>query len=137
MKRTDTFIDTNVLLYLTDDDLQKAQRAEELLREGGVISVQVLDEFANVASRKMRVPWPALHDLLQAIRLNLLIEPTDLRTHDLGLHVSERYRFSIYDAMLLAAALQASCTTFWSEDLHDGQVIEGALTIRNPFAQAS
>lgn len=133
MKRTDAFLDTNVLLYLTDANTSKALRAEELLRDGGVISVHVLDEFANVASRKMRVPWIALHDLLQAIRLNLSMTLTGLHTHELGLHLSERYRFGVYDSMLLAAALQAGCTTFYSEDLHDGQVIEGRLTIRNPF----
>ena len=133
MKRTDAFLDTNVLLYLTDANTHKALRAEELLRGGGVISVHVLDEFANVASRKMRVPWLALHDLLRAIRLNLSMTPTGLHTHELGLHLAERYRFGVYDSMLLAAALQAGCTTFYSEDLHEGQVIEGALTIRNPF----
>ena len=133
MKRTDAFVDANVLLYLPDARIQRALVAEELMRRGGVISVQVLDEFASVASRKMGMPWPAIRDLLDAIRLNLSIVGTGVKTHELGLDLSERYRFSVYDSMLLAAALQAGCTTFFSEDLHDGQVIENTLSIRNPF----
>lgn len=133
MNGTEAFFDANVLLYVPSSHPAKAARAYELLEAGGAISVQVLDELAAVMRRKYRLEWPAIHKALDATRQSVRIIPTDLATHELGLALAERYRFSVYDSMLLAAALQARCTTFWSEDLHDGQVIEGRLTIRNPF----
>ena len=133
MSGTEAFFDTNVLLYLGSSD-DRASRAEALVSRGGVISIQVLDEVASVASRKFKAPWPAIYVLLTGIRMNLVVRSVDLEGHDLGLRIAERYGYSVYDSMLLAAALQADCTTFYSEDLHNGQVIENALTIRNPFA---
>ena len=54
--------------------------------------------------------------------------------HDIGRALGERYGFSVYDAMIVAAALEHGCTTLYSEDMHDGLVIEGRLHIVNPFA---
>lgn len=62
------------------------------------------------------------------------IVPLALETHDLGLQIAERYGFSIYDALIVAAALRAGCRTLYSEDLQDGQTIDGRLVVRNPFA---
>lgn len=132
--RTDAFFDTNVLIYLMEVDTRKAARALELARTGGVVSVQVLDEIASVTGRKHRMNWPEIHLFLEGVRNSLMVVSADLSTHELGLNLAERYRYSVYDSMLLAAAVQAGCTTFWSEDLHNGQVIDGQLTIRNPFA---
>ena len=134
MTRTDVFFDTNVLLYLASNDSQKAAKAHVLVADGGQLSIQVLDEIAAVTHRKYRLDWPLIRALLSTLRRSLDLAPTGLHTHELGLNLAERYRFSVYDSMLLAAALQAGCTTFYSEDLHDGQVIDGTLTIRNPFA---
>lgn len=132
--RSEAFFDTNVLLYIPSDDAKRSERARQLLREGGVISMQVLNEMASVMARKIGLPWPTIRELLTVMRQSVRVTPTDLSTHDLGVDLAERYRFSVYDSMLLAAALQAGCTTFYSEDMHDGQIIEGRLTIRNPFA---
>lgn len=132
--RTDTFFDANVLLYLSAADLRKADIAQTLVDGGGVISLQVLDEAASVSSRKYRLAWPTVRAFLDLLRESLILTPTGLETHELGLDVAERYGYSVYDSMLLAAALQAGCTTFWSEDLHHGQLIEGQLMVRNPFA---
>lgn len=131
--RTEAFFDTNVLIYLLDKDEGKARRSLALWRDGGVVSVQVLDEIASVTSRKHHMSWPEIRLFLQGLRRNLDVRHADIATHDLGVDVAERYGFSVYDSMLIAAALQADCTTFWSEDLHNGQVIDGQLTIRNPF----
>ena len=54
-------------------------------------------------------------------------------THDIGLKIAERYGLSVYDAMIVASALLAGCKTVLSEDMQDGQVLEGRLRIRNPF----
>ncbi len=133
MPAADAFFDTNVLLYLLSDDTAKADRAEALLVNGGVISVQVLNEFAAVAVGKKAVDFTELKDILSAIRIACAVKPLDIETHELGLDIAERYRFSIYDSLIIAAALRARCSVLYSEDLHHGQTIE-QMTIRNPFA---
>ena len=131
------FIDTNVLVYLASGDPAKADRAEAVLAGGGVISVQVLNELANVARRKMGLDWAGTRDLLDTIRALLEVRPLDLTTHDLGLSLAERHGLSVYDAMIVAAALEAGSETLWSEDMHDGLVVEGRLRIVDPFRTAA
>jgi predicted nucleic acid-binding protein len=134
MKEAKAFIDTNVLLYLLSADAAKADRAEEVVRSGGMVSVQVLNEFAAVATRKLKMPMSEVRQVLDAIRAVCEVLPLTEETHVLGLDFTERYRLSIYDAMIVAAALLADCTTLWSEDLHHGLAIERSLTVQNPFA---
>ncbi len=128
-----SFIDTNVLVYLASGDPAKADRAEKIIAEGGTISVQVLNELANVARRKMRMNWPETHALLSMIRALLPVQPITVEIHETGLALAERYGLSIYDAMIAASALHAECDTLWSEDMHDGMVIQDQLRIANPF----
>jgi predicted nucleic acid-binding protein len=132
MPGANTFFDTNVLLYLLSADAARADHAEELLAGGGVVSVQVLNEFAAVASRKLAMSYSEIRDGLAPIRAICEVEPLTIELHDHALEIAERYGFSIYDATIVAAALNAGCDTLYSEDLQDGQVIE-KLTIRNFF----
>jgi len=134
MSAGEDFFDTNVVLYLLSADTAKADRAEELLALGGTISVQVLNEFAAVASRKLRMSWTEIREVLAQVRAVCAVEPLTLETHERALRIAVRYRLSIYDALIVAAALLAKCQTLHSEDLQDGQVVERQLTIRNPFA---
>jgi len=134
MRRTEVFFDTNVLLYLLSGDDARADRAEALLAAGGVISVQVLNEFASVASRKLGMSWPEIREVLDMVRAVCRVEPILLETHDRGLALDERHGFSIYDSMILASALLAGCSVLLTEDLQDGQQIDGRLTVRHPFA---
>ncbi|HUM91817.1 MAG TPA: PIN domain-containing protein [Candidatus Competibacter sp.] len=134
MRGTDSFFDTNVLLYLLSGDAAKADHAEAVLARGGTISVQVLNEFASVAARKLGLSYPEIREVLELVRAVCTVEPITLETHDLGLQIAERYGFSLYDALIVAAALQARCRTLYSEDLQDGQTIDGRLVVRNPFA---
>lgn len=127
------FFDTNVLLYLLSADSAKAQRAEELVAEKGWVSVQVLNEFASVASRKLRMPLSEIRECLEPIRSICTVEPVTVETHTRGLDIAERCSLSIYDSMIVAAALLAGCDTLYSEDLQDAQRIDGLL-IRNPFS---
>jgi predicted nucleic acid-binding protein len=136
MSGAECFFDTNVVLYLLSADAAKADRAEELLAIGGVISVQVLNEFAAVASRKLGMSWAEIRDVLAQIRVVCPVESISVDTHDKALQVVERYGLSFYDALVIAAALLAGCTTLYSEDMQDGLVIERQLTIRNPFKLA-
>ena len=128
------FADTNVLLYLISRDAAKARRTEKLLSARVAISVQVLNEFSNVARRKHSLDWNELKETLAGIRHFVELQPLTLDTHLLGLALAERHGFSIYDSMIAAAALQAGCDTLFSEDFQAGQVIDGRLKIVNPFA---
>jgi len=127
------FFDTNTLVYLMSADVEKASRAEELVAQGGVISVQVLNELANVGRRKMRLEWAELHLILGALHDLLEVQALTVETHQTGLKLSERYKLSIYDAMIVASALEAGCDTLWSEDMHHGLVVHDRLHIANPF----
>ena len=133
MSAAETFFDTNILLYLLSADETKANRAEEELSAGGIVSVQVLNEFASVASRKLNMSIAEIREALAGIRAVCRIVPISQQTHDLGLEVVERYGLSVYDAMIVAAALLAGCRTLMSEDMQIGQTIDGTLEVRNPF----
>jgi predicted nucleic acid-binding protein len=128
------FFDTNVLLYLVTPGA-KADQAEALVVSGGVISVQVLNEFVSVARRKHGTDWDKLTDLLAGFRLQFRVEPITVAIQERAVAIAEAHRLNIYDANILAAAEQAGCDVLYSEDMQHGQRI-GALTIRNPFADA-
>ena len=125
------FFDTNVLLYLLSVDA-KADKAEALLTGGGVVSVQVLNEFVSVAFRKLKMSWQEIRDVLATIRAICEVVPVTVEIHETGLAIAERYGLSIYDSLILAAAKQAGCRMVYSEDMQDGQAVQG-VTIRNPF----
>jgi predicted nucleic acid-binding protein len=132
MSEVDSFFDTNVLLYLLSKDTAKADRAEALLASGGVVSIQVLNEFASVASRKLAMTIPEIREILSTMQRVCIVKPLDIETHKLGLELAERYGFSIYDGMIVAAAVRAECTILYTEDLQQGQMI-AKMQIRNPF----
>lgn len=134
MNGADGFFDTRVVLYLLSTDAAKADRAEAVLALGGTISVQVLDEFAAVASRKLRMSWREVRDVLARIRAVCTVVPVTIETHEQALRIARRCGLSIDDALIASAALLAGCRTLHSDDMQDGQVIERRLTIRNPFA---
>lgn len=133
MSAAERFFDTNVLLYLLSGDDTRADRAETELSTGGVLSVQVLNEFASVASRKLKMSIAEIREMLATIRDVCKLVPVSEETHDMGLELAGRYGLSVYDAMIVASALLAGCETLLSEDMQDGQIIDGRLTVRNPF----
>jgi predicted nucleic acid-binding protein len=133
MRGAERFFDTNVLLYLFSADAAKADRVESLLAAGGTIGVRVLNEFAAVAVRKLGMTVAEAREALGAVAAACTVTPLTLQTHELALQIAERYRFSVYDALIVAAALEAGCKTLYTEDLQHGQVIEDTLTVRNPF----
>jgi predicted nucleic acid-binding protein len=130
------FFDTNVLIYLASSDPVKAERAETIVSSGGTISVQVLNELANVARRKMRLSWNDTRAFLSMIRGLLLVSPMTTEIHENGLALAERHNLSIYDAMIVASALHAGCGVLWSEDMQDGMTIGKRLRVVNPFVHA-
>jgi len=131
------FLDTNVLIYAVTQSDARAARAEELLIAGGVISVQILNEFAAVARRKLQMPWAEVGEAVEAFLVLCPSPiPVTLEIHEAARAIAEKLGCNIYDALVVAAALEAGCTTLYSEDFQDGQRIEGKLTARNPFGKA-
>ena len=128
-----SFLASNIVLYLASEDLLKADRAQELVAEGGTISVQVLNEIANISRRKMGLSWAETRNFLLMIRGLLKVEPITIEIHDVGISLAERYQLSIYDSMIVSAALSAECDTLLSEDLQNGLLINGQLRVLNPF----
>jgi len=136
--RAKAFFDTNVLIYAVAQDDARSAQAEELLASGGVFSVQILNEFASVARRRILMSWSDVTEALNAFRVLCPSPlPITIEIHEAALKIAEKYGYNIYDALVVSAALEAGCTTLYSEDLHDGQTIDGQLTIRNPFVRSS
>jgi predicted nucleic acid-binding protein len=128
------FFDTNVLIYAVAKNDPRASKAEALLANGGIVSIQSLNEFVSVARRKLGLPWKEVKQFWSLICI-LCPDPVSisLDTHRAALAIAEKYGYNIYDALIASAALEAGCKTLYSEDLQDGQIINRQLTIRNPF----
>jgi predicted nucleic acid-binding protein len=129
------FFDTNIFVYLFVDDEFKADRAESIIAGGGVVSVQVLNEFIAVTRGKYRLSWAQIEASLAAIEAECTVIPLDLAIHRRAVTLCRTTHYSIYDGLILAAALHAGCDTLYSEDMQHGRQIEG-LTILNPFQSA-
>jgi predicted nucleic acid-binding protein len=127
------FFDSNVLIYAFTQAGGKTDRAQRALSSGGVISVQSLNETANTLRRKFNVSWSRI-GLISAAILESCPDPLPLRldTHRAALRICERYGYSVYDGLIVAAAVEAGCTKLYSEDMQHGQVVEG-VRIENPF----
>lgn len=127
------FADTNIAVYALDADPQRRARALAIMRQRPVISTQVVNEFISVLIGKKRVPRDAVnrfaHILLRRCEVVALTQQVVETAIDIGV----RYRCSHWDALLVAAALLAGCDTLFFEDLQDGQIFEGCLTVKNPF----
>ena len=127
------FFDSNVLIYAFTQAGDKTDTARQMLSRGGAVNVQALNETANTLQRKFTVGWPRIGQIVDAIlRACPNPLPLTLDTHRAALRICERYRYSIYDGLIIAAAKEAGCTKLYSEDLQHGQIIEG-VRIENPF----
>ncbi|GAA0608028.1 PIN domain-containing protein [Craurococcus roseus] len=132
--RGGVFFDANLLVHAVLQPDPRSERARDLLARGGAVSVQVLNEFANVARRKLREPWPEVAQALSDIRVLCSPPlPITLATHEAALGIAARLGYGFYDSLVIASALEAGCAKLCSEDMQDGQTVEGALTIRDPF----
>jgi predicted nucleic acid-binding protein len=129
------FLDSNILVYAFTTD-PRAATAQALLERGCIISVQGLNEFTNVARRKLGMPWDEVRDALSAIlAVCRTIIPIDVETHADALRIAERYGCAIFDELMVASAVRADCSILWSEDMQDGLVIDKRLRVVNPFGR--
>ncbi|WP_186207329.1 PIN domain-containing protein [Burkholderia gladioli] len=127
------FVDSNVVLYLLSSDVAKADRAEALLRQKPLISVQVLNEVTNVCVRKLGMAWGEVGQFLELVRGLCKVVPLTVEVHDRARRIAEHRQLAFYDACIVAAASEAGCETLYTEDMHHGLIIEESLTLRNPF----
>jgi predicted nucleic acid-binding protein len=126
------FADSNVLLYSVGLPSPKARRAGELLLDGPVVSVQVLNEFMRVATKKLQMPFEVAVLALSPIRLGSEVVSLTLETHEVAMEIVRLHNIQIFDANNIAAAQLAGCDILYTEDMHHGQRI-GTVTICNPF----
>ena len=129
------FLDTNIIVYAFTAGDARRDPAEDLVASGGVVSVQVLNEFVNVSLRKRKRSWTDLLAELHIIEGALQVVPLILDTHREAREIARRFSFSFYDSLLVSAARQAGCRILYSEDLQHGQIVDG-VEIRNPFLAA-
>lgn len=121
-----------MILYLLSDDSVKANKAENVLEAGGIVSVQVLNEVVSVCQRKLKMSWPEIDAVMQAVKACVQIEPLTQATHEQAVQICKHYQLSFYDANICAAAQIAGVKVVFSEDMQDGMVIDG-LEVKNPF----
>ena len=133
MSAARVFLDTNVLLYALVSTDPRQGRARELLLTGGVVSVQVLNEYVSAARSKLKMDAAELDRSLEVVRsLCPSVLDSTVADHEAAFDLSRNGGLHIYDATIIASAVRAGCETLWTEDMQDGRVIDG-LTIRNPF----
>jgi predicted nucleic acid-binding protein len=127
-------VDTNILVYLLDKNLViKSTTAANLVDSNPLISAQVVSEFLNVSKRLLKIPKLTLLKMCNEVFKNCIIIPTTQETLDMAEELIVKYDLQLFDSIIVTAALQANCTTLYSEDMHHGLVINGTLTVINPF----
>jgi predicted nucleic acid-binding protein len=128
------FADSNVLVYTLDKTSSKRAIAFSIWREGVTVSTQVIMEFTNVCLRKLKMNKADAFENALNILDGATVRPVTKELVRESFVLSSKYGFSHWDSLIVAAALQANCTTLYSEDVQHGQIIEGKLTIVNPFS---
>jgi predicted nucleic acid-binding protein len=130
------FLDTNILIYAFSNDGEKAEQAGAILAAGGSISVQVLNEFANVCRNKLKLDWTEIEERLAVVKtLAAEVAPLAVATHECAVELARDHGFSFYDALIVATALGLGCTHLVTEDMQHGRALD-ALTLENPFRTA-
>jgi len=132
---TAVFADTNIVVYAYARDPQRSPVAEAILAAAPVISTQIVGEFLNIARTKMGLDLATRHKVAQDLLHSCTVVPLDAQAAAQAMAVEATYQVSYWDALVVAAALAAGCDTLYTEDLQNGQVFEGRLTVKNPFVR--
>ncbi len=129
------FIDTNIIIYsYSSTEPEKQLVAQKIIAENNsYISTQVLAELSNIMLKKFGVNHSAMIDVLHECYQNHNVYINAPETIEKAIQISDRYRFSFYDSLILSSAISTECEILYSEDLHNGQIIDNKLTILNPF----
>jgi predicted nucleic acid-binding protein len=127
------FIDSNIAIYGMDESSIKGRISLRLIAERPSISARVVMECVNVLIRKFRFTKARAFEYGKILLFNSTFRVTNQETIQTSFEISKQYQYSHWDSLIIASALEAGCSVLYSEDLKDGQIIEGSLTIRNPF----
>ncbi len=127
------FLDTNILVYAFGAGDRRSAIAEALVSAGGIVGVQVLNEFTNVARKKLAWSWGQLDSALAVVE-ELLgpARPLTRDIHSRALRHARSHALPFYDALILAAAEDAECRWLISEDFQHGRRF-GSVMVENPF----
>jgi len=116
------------------DNAPKQRAARKIIDEFScVVSTQVLNELCSIFTRKHPIPVEELQKIIAAIRVSCEIDAVDNAAIDEALRLVKRYDFSFFDCLMLASALCCGCEYIFTEDIRDGQIINGILKIVNIF----
>lgn len=135
------FLDTNILVYLFDKSEKQKHTfiihfiSNRLLDSKIFVSIQVINEFINVTSKKISSPVSIMKqkEILELLNELFLIAPLNLSTSRKALEINETHKFSFWDSLIVASALENNCNIIYTEDLQHGYIIENKLSINNPF----
>lgn len=128
------FADTNVAVYTLDGNEQKRRQALAVMRRHPVISTQVVNEFLNVLMGKSKLERAEAYRLARVLMRRCEVVSVSPEIAEQAMTLGERYQLGHWDSVIVSAALASGCDTPYSEDMQDGQVFEGRLTVKNPFA---
>ncbi len=129
------FIDTNILVYCyTDDEPIKLQKALNIANsKNSFISTQVLTELSNTLKKKYNLDWQTVENVVSEVSSDFNVYVNKPVTIERACKIADKYQYSFYDSLIIAAALSSNCKKLYSEDMQDGQIIENSLSIVNPF----
>lgn len=135
------FFDTNILVYLFDtSETEKHIKTKHLLskqtgKSSCYISSQVINEFVNITTGKIKNPisFEKQRNILRLLQVVFIIGPLTIHTSLAAVDLKLKYKFSYWDSLILASALENRCSVVYSEDMQHNRLIEGNLKIVNPF----
>ncbi len=129
-------VDTNIAFYALAQEGEKSLRAKKVLASAAFLSVQLLNEYAFAARRKLRRDWADItHDINLLRTIIPDIYSIDNAANQAALRLAEHFQLAFYDALMLAVALANGAVTFYSEDMQHGMILNNQLTIINPFLE--
>jgi predicted nucleic acid-binding protein len=136
MPGKNVFLDSNILVYVySEDEVEKREKSRSLYGDTATISTQVLNEVANVFLLKFRIAPDDVARKIRELSQGCKISVVDFETVMSAIRLHREYGYSYFDSLMLASALREECSTIYTEDMQNGQVIDGTLTIVNPFKQ--
>ena len=127
------FADTNIAVYAESDDGEKSKRARAIVEGSPVISTQVVNELIAALTGKYAFSRADAHEVASGLMDLCEVVPVDQGTVRQAMSIADRYRLSHWDALIVAAALEAGCDVLYTEDMQHEQVFDGRLTVKNPF----
>jgi len=131
----EAFLDTNIIIYAySEDEIEKANIANKIINEYQCfISTQVVNEVSNVFFKKFNLSSQEVLSVVEELERFLTIIQFDIDTIKYAYKIKDKYKFSYFDSLIIATALNHNCQILYTEDMQHNQIIEDKLKIINPF----